>query len=377
MRKAFIACGGTGGHLSPGIALAEELTARDWSCLLLVSKKEVDSRLLQKYPQFAYEALAGSAFALSPIRFARSAVNLIRGTAACVRRIKEHQPDVIVGFGGFLSMPALLAGYLCGVPVAIHEANRVAGRVTRIVSFFADRIYLPKGVALRGARASRIRFLGMPVRREIRSLPKAKAKSQLGLNPDQKTLFVMGGSQGAEALNRWVDDNLESLAQREIQVYCLTGAGKAESSVTHRSPKGVEVKSIFKRFSDDMAVALSAADLIVSRAGAGSIAEIVRCRAPAILVPYPLAADDHQRSNARNFEMLGCGMAVEQAYLPKLVEEVKDLMYNEWMLQRFRSNLEGADRVDAQSQMARDLEDLASRRAPEPQTHEEGASSHG
>lgn len=356
-RRALIACGGTGGHLSPGIALAEELVSRNWQCCLLISNKQVDSRLARKYTSFQYKAVAGRAFSLNPIRFVLFVYDLVKGTTACCSMIRDQKPDVVIGFGGFLSMPALLAGLICGVPTAIHEANRVAGRVTRIVSLWVNRIYLPKGVLVRTTRSSRIRFLGMPVRREIRALPKSKARRMLDLDPEKKLLVVMGGSQGAESLNNWVKENLDALAHRDVQVYCLTGSG-ADSSFTFKSPKGGEVRMVFCRFSDDMGTILSAADLVVSRAGAGSIAEMLRCRAPGILIPYPLSADGHQFENARVFEQLGCGISMDQEFLPTLLDEVRDTIYNEWLLQQFRTNLESADRADVQAIMARDLDSL-------------------
>lgn len=360
MRRVLIACGGTGGHLSPGIALAEELVSRNWECTLLISNKQVDSRLVKKYEQFGYEAVEGRPFSIRPDRLLLFLLSLIKGTIRCSRMIHEKRPDVVIGFGGFLSMPALLAGFLAGLPTVIHEANRVAGRVTRIVSWFARRIYLPKGVGIRTKRKSRIRYLGMPVRNEIKSIAKSVAKERLGLNPKQKVLVIMGGSQGAESLNKWVKTSLPSLAQKEIQVYCLTGGSEADGAMTFKSPTGEEVKSVFRRFSHEMAVVFCAADLVVSRSGAGSIAEMMRCRAPAILIPYPYSADDHQIANAQNFEMLGCGIQTSQDYLSNLLDEVKEVIYNEWLLQRFRSNLKLADRPDIQAFIASDLERIVS-----------------
>ncbi|EDY80414.1 Glycosyltransferase family 28 C-terminal domain [Verrucomicrobiia bacterium DG1235] len=342
--------------MSPGIALAEELVSQNWECTLLISNKQVDSRLVKKYKQFEYESVDGRPFSVRPDRLILFLYSLLRGTIKCSRIIQKRRPDVVIGFGGFLSMPAMLAGFFAGLPTVIHEANRVAGRVTRVVSLFARRIYLPKGVGIRTKRSSRIRYLGMPVRNEIRSLSKTTAKRKLGLNPQQKLLAVMGGSQGAESLNKWVKSSLPSLAKRDIQVFCLTGGSGADGSMTFRSSKGEEVKSLFRKFSDEMATVLSAADLVVSRSGAGSIAEMMRCRVPGILVPYPFSADDHQVANAQNFEMLGCGMQMSQDYIGNMLEEVMDVIYNEWLLQKFRRNLELADRTDIQGFMVSDLE---------------------
>lgn len=360
MRRALIACGGTGGHMAPGIALAEELVSRNWECTLLISNKQVDSRLVRKYSQFNYATVDGKPFSVRPDRLVGFLVSLVRGTATCRKLLRSSRADIVIGFGGFLSMPAMLAGLFAGIPTAIHEANRVAGRVTRITTLFARRIYLPNGVSVRTKRKSRIRYVGMPVRREIHSQSKSLAKQKLGLDSKKKLLVVMGGSQGAESLNQWVKNSLASLAQKEIQVFCLTGGSQADSSLTIKSPKGEEVRSIFQKFSDDMATIFSAADLVVSRSGAGSIAEMMRCRAPGILVPYPYSADDHQVANAESFERLGCGMQISQEYLSGMLDEVKDLIFNDSLLQKFRRNLELADRTNVQAFIADDIERIVS-----------------
>ncbi len=360
MKKILIACGGTGGHLSPGIALAEALQGRGWSCVLLISNKQVDSRLVAKYSQFQYEALAGSAFSANPVRLLRFAVNLVKGVSRCSKLIRQERPAAVVGFGGFMTMPAMLAGRRAGLPTVVHEANRVPGRVTRITSRFIDRLYLPDGVSfVRKVEEDRIRFLGMPVRSEIRSIQKAEAREKLGLSADKRTLLVMGGSQGAQALNQWAANSLAVLAENGVQVFCLTGAGGAESRSVHPSGKGESVSAVFRNFSDDMSMVLSAADLAVSRAGAGSIAEMMRCRLPGVLVPYPFSADDHQVANARNFESLGCGLQLNQDNLSELLSIVLEAMGDPARLEGYRENLRKADERDAALVMARDLEELA------------------
>lgn len=346
--------------MSPGIALAEELSARTWKVTLLISNKQVDSRLVKKYGQFEYETVEGRPFSIRPDRLVLFLLSLTRGFLKCRRLIRTTKPSVVVGFGGFLSMPAMLAGRVSGLPTVIHEANRVAGRVTRIVSLFARRVYLPKGVSVKTKRSNRIRFIGMPVRDEIFSSSKSAAKQQLGFDPSQKLLAVMGGSQGATSLNQWVKTSLPALAERGIQVFCLTGGSGEDQREILKASQGEEVASIFRSFSDDMATVLSAADLVVSRSGAGSIAEMMRCRAPGILVPYPFSADDHQVANAENFETLGCGLQVSQDDIGGLLATVLEVLFNESLLQKFRGNLERADRNDVRSFMVDDLENIVS-----------------
>lgn len=366
MRRALIACGGTGGHLAPGIALAEELVSRGWACELLISKKQVDALLVKKYEQFEYDSIPGSAMSLSPIRFARFVWDLLAGIRLCILKIRRKRPDAVIGFGGFLSAPALMAGAIMRVPVAIHEANRIPGRVTRLASRFANRLYLPPDVNLKSARPGRTFHVGMPIRNEIEKRERADAKRQLGFDPSRKLALVFGGSQGARSLNEWMEASMEPLARESIQMYCLTGNREQEARERRFPSKtGESVKSVIEGFSDRMALLLSAADLAVSRSGAGSIAEIIRCRTPSILIPYPYAADNHQYYNAKRVVEDGGGLLLNHDSMERLLEIVLQTIRNDDLLKRFESSLEKMDRVDAQSAMADDLEALFAPRNPE------------
>lgn len=359
MSKVVIACGGTGGHLAPGIAVAEVLQARGHECLLLISKKQVDSALVEKYSHLHFTKMPGRAFAggiFARLAFIGSLCTSIRFAR---RLLREEAPELVLLFGGYLSLGLGLAARLSGVPVAIHEANCVPGRSVRIMRHLANRIYLPDGVKMKGVEPENIRYFSYPVRREIKHILKADAWRKLNIEVAHKLLVVIGGSQGAKALNDWVVHNFEQLAQAGISVYCVTGIGNSAASTMHEVGQGgVDITATFVPFSDQMGDVLSAADLVVSRAGAGSIAEIVKCRAPSVLVPYPYAADDHQRANARMHEQHGAGMVLEQGRLDELTNEVMGLMFNDWLLAKFKSNLERLERFDASERLAGDLEEL-------------------
>jgi UDP-N-acetylglucosamine--N-acetylmuramyl-(pentapeptide) pyrophosphoryl-undecaprenol N-acetylglucosamine transferase len=198
------------------------------------------------------------------------------------------------------------------------------------------------------------------VRSEIVRMPAAQARETLGLDPTQKVVVVLGGSQGASSLNGWASARSETLALEGVQLYCVTGLGKAAPETRLlRSRAGDPVKSIFVPFCDRIAELLSAADLVVSRAGAGTLAELIRCEVPAILVPYPHAASDHQRANAAFFERQGGGLVVEEAMVVDLHSEVLDLVFNEWLLRQFRGNLKRMDRINSLELMLTDLEFMA------------------
>jgi UDP-N-acetylglucosamine--N-acetylmuramyl-(pentapeptide) pyrophosphoryl-undecaprenol N-acetylglucosamine transferase len=360
MSRFLIACGGTGGHLSPGIALAEGLNARGHETTLLISHKKVDARLIEKYPQLRFERIPGAPFTLNPVGFCRFVWEQSQAFWFSARFIKAWRPDVIIGFGGFTTSGIIVVAAMFRRPVALHEANRVPGRAIRLLGGLARRVYLPPGVQLAGVRRAWVRHVGLPVRREIMRLPHEAARSRLGLDPAQKVLVIFGGSQGAAPLNHWVRERQGRLAEEGIQVCCVTGLGKGGEEVHElRASSGQTVKAVFVPFCDDVATLLSAADLVVSRAGAGTIAELIRCATPAILVPFPQAADNHQWANARFFEQQGGGLVVDQRYLSGLDREVSDVIFNDWLLRKFRANLQRMDRANSLDLILDDLEKLA------------------
>jgi len=361
MSRFLIACGGTGGHLSPGIALAEGLTARGHEAVLLISRKKVDARLIAKYPQLHFERIPGAPFTLRPVGLAQCLWGQAGAFWFSARLIRRWRPDLIAGFGGFTTAGIIVVAALFRRPVALHEANRVPGRAVRFLGGLAQRLYLPPGVALRGVRQARVRHVGLPVRREIVSLPREAAQARLGFDPALKLLVIFGGSQGASALNQWVRGRLERLAAEGIQVCCVTGPDKGGDEVrTLPGAAGRPVRAVFLPFCDDVATLLSAADLVVSRAGAGTIAELIRCATPAILVPFPHAADNHQRANARFFEQQGGGVVLDEQHLADLDREVRDVIFNDWLLRKFRGNLRRMDRANSLDLILDDLERLAS-----------------
>lgn len=369
MSRFLISCGGTGGHLSPGIALAEGLAERGHEARLLISQKKVDARLIEKYPQLRFERVPGKGFSWNPVQLVRCLISQAQGFRFCEKLVRQVRPDGIVAFGGFTSAPLVVAGVLHRIPVALHESNRVPGLAIRMLARLARRIYLPPGIQLPNVRPSRIRHAGQPVRREIIRHSQSAARRALGLAENQKVLVVLGGSQGASPLNDWVRAQLPRFSAEGIQVYCVTGLGKNQpGSLGLKTKNGEPIRAVFEPFSDRVAELLSAADLVVSRAGAGTIAELIRCETPAILVPFPHAADDHQRANAAFFERQGGGLVVEQSQLANLHREVLDTIFNDWLLQKFRGNLHRMDRVNSLDLMLRDLEEItgASPSTPAP-----------
>lgn len=362
MSRFLIAAGGTGGHLAPGIALAETLRERGHQCLILISRKQVDARLGARYPALRFAAMPGAGLGASPVALGRFLVSQIRALAFCHGVFRRENPDAVVGFGGFTSAPALLVARLRGVPCALHESNRVPGRAVRLLGRWARRVYLPSGVGLRGLDPAVARAAAMPVRREIQRLPRAAARAGWGFDDARPLLVVLGGSQGASALNTWASGQRAALAAAGIQLAVVTGPGKPAGG---EPSAPADPKAVFLPFCDQMAALLSAADLVVSRAGAGTLAELVRCQTPALLVPFPEAADNHQAANAEHFARLGGGEVFPQTSLGALLPRVLQLLSDPFALAECRQRLAAADAAGRWEDIVPDLEALAAS-APAP-----------
>lgn len=356
MSTILIACGGTGGHLAPGIAVAEVLMEAGHRCLLLVSRKTVDAALTQKYEHIQFIPISGQGISGGVIARLKAAWSLFLGFFECINCLRRERPEVVLLFGGFISLAAGMAARVRGIPLTVHEANAAPGKATRLLAPQAARVYLPGGYNLKGLDPAKIRNPGYPVRREIEPIPKVEARRSLGLESGGRLLVVIGGSQGARALNRWAEENFESLAEFGVSIYCVSGLKQAETlQQVLTNCEGALCQFTRVEFSDRMGEVLSGADLVLSRAGAGSIAELTVCRRPSILIPYPLAADDHQTANAEAHAKTGAARVLPEEQLEKLNPLVRELLGNDPELAAMHTALDALNPMNAAKEMAEDL----------------------
>lgn len=311
--KILIACGGTGGHLFPGIAVAEALVARGHEALLLISEKPVDAEASAKYTRLRFATLP--AVAKPPSWSPRMLPFLWRlwsSVRQCQRMIGEFGAEAVLGMGGFTSLPPVYAGHRLGLKTFIHDSNARPGRANVLTSRFSTCVFL-------GMEAARAFFpkaasvvTGTPARPEIRQLPtRADAAACFGLDPARPTVLVTGGSQGAHRLNELCAQAAASLPP-DTQVLHI--AGTSDSARVAEITAGRAGYKVLG-FCDQMPAAYALADLIVARAGASSLTEIALAGRPSILVPYPFAADDHQTCNAEAFAQAGAAILVQEREL--------------------------------------------------------------
>ncbi len=357
MSTFIIACGGTGGHLSPGIATAQELTLRGHKCILIVSQKQIDEKLIQSYPDLEFFKFPGIGFSLRPWRWPSFILHQIQNFTKALKLIKETKAEAIIGFGGFLTTGIVFAGFLLSRPCILHEANHIPGKAVRLLHSIATRVYLPEGVEFKSRKTNKVKHCGFPIRKEVQKILQSEARQKLRLAPNQPVILVIGGSQGAKVFNQWVIENFEELGKIGINVLCVTGIGKgSEGKIEEKHPNGTITQVHFIPFYSRMNELFCAADIVIGRSGAGTIAELIQCETPSILVPYPSAADNHQYANALSLEKRGGCVVLPQKDIKTLTQEALKMLSNSELLSQMRYNLKQLKRYDAAEFMVSDIE---------------------
>jgi UDP-N-acetylglucosamine--N-acetylmuramyl-(pentapeptide) pyrophosphoryl-undecaprenol N-acetylglucosamine transferase len=309
----LIACGGTGGHLFPGIAVAESLRSRGHDVLLLISEKNVDAEASAKYPHLRFERLPAVAkpptLSLRMLPFLWKTWHSIR---QCKAILRKFQADAVLGMGGFTSLPPVYAGHNLGLKTFVHDSNARPGRANVLTSRFCTQVLLGLDAAKAFFPHRETISTGTPVRPEIMALPsREEAAKSFGLDPQKSTILVTGGSQGARQLNELSAEAARKLTP-DIQILHIAGALDFER-VSQIAQGSANHKVL--GFCDQMPAAYAVTDLVIARAGASSLNEIAMCGLPSILVPFPYAADDHQTRNAEVFTASGAAEMIQESAL--------------------------------------------------------------
>lgn len=326
--KILIACGGTGGHLFPGIAVAESFLAQGHEPLLLISQKKIDAQASAKYPHLNFKVVPAiakpSTLSLKMIPFLFALWKSIQTSKQIIR---EFGADAVLGMGGFTSLPPVYAGHKLGLKTFVHDSNARPGKANILTSRFCTKVF----IGLTPAAAffkNDTHLTGTPARPEILNLPtRAEAAAKFDLDPGKTTLLVTGGSQGALGLNQLIA-NTASLLPAEIQILHIAGPNDLPRIQAEHPTQRPGYKLI--GFCDQMPSAYALADLVITRSGASTLTEISLAGLPSILVPYPFAADDHQTANAKVFADAGAAKLIQQKDLTSevLAKLLTDLLTN-------------------------------------------------
>jgi UDP-N-acetylglucosamine--N-acetylmuramyl-(pentapeptide) pyrophosphoryl-undecaprenol N-acetylglucosamine transferase len=325
--RLLLTGGGTGGHLFPAVATAQEFQRQmpDTAVLFVGTTRKVDTRSLAAYGFRSENIRCHGLKGKNPLELLKALAILPVSYLQARKIIRRFRPDVIFGVGGYVTGPVVAAGKMLGIATIIHEQNSIPGLANRKLGALVDRVCLSLPGSEGDFPAGKITYTGNPVRRSILDLaldpsPRASGK---------KTLLVLGGSQGAQAVNRLVAEGLQSLSEealKDIRVIHQTGERDEQYIGDIYRTRGIE--ALVRPFFTEMAEVYSQADLLVSRAGATSLAEIAVLGKPAILIPYPFAADNHQEKNGAYYVAGGGAVQFREQELTSagLAETIRSLI---------------------------------------------------
>ncbi len=342
--RIIISGGGTGGHIYPAITIAREVAKLADNCEILFvgTKQGLEADIIPK---------EGFAFATIEVRGlerrlswqnVKTLFTTIGGVWNSSRIIKKFRPDVVIGTGGYVCGPVLLAASLLKIPTIIQEQNVIPGITNKILARFVDKIalgYQEAATNFNKCKTEQIVVTGNPIRPEVMFAEREAGLSELGLASNKLTVLVVGGSRGARSINNVMAGVCNYFGGNpHIQILHVTGQSEYNSIVGNYKQSGIDTSSagniIIKPYLYNMPLALAAADLAIFRAGAVGLAELTARGIPAILIPYPYAAENHQEFNAKALEKQGAAIVIADKELTdvKLIDAIKMLLDNPKML---------------------------------------------
>lgn len=306
-----IACGGTGGHLFPGLAVAGQILAGGGSVTVLISPKDVDQQAAKAAG--GVEVVTLPAVALQRGQRLAFLCGCWQSWRAARRLFKSRRPDAVLAMGGFTSAPPVVAARNLGVKTFLHESNTIPGRANRWLARLVDQAFVGFSETESRLAARQVTVTGTPVRPQFQPRAAAACRLALGLDAARPVVLVMGGSQGARGLNEKILAALPVLAGQARQWQWLHLTGPHDAGQVRQTYEHLGLRAVVRPFLAEMELALGAATACVSRAGASSLAELAAVRLPALLIPFPAAADNHQFHNARAFVETGAARLLAQS----------------------------------------------------------------
>lgn len=360
--RILISGGGTGGHIFPALSIANALKRRLNADILFVG---AENRMeMEKVPAAGYPIKGLPVAGFDRKRLWRNIgvlLKLRKSMRMADKIVRDFRPDIAIGVGGYCSGPTLKAAQKAGVPTLLQEQNSYAGVTNKLLAKKARRICVAYDGMERFFPAGNIVKTGNPVRKDLteRQSDRRQARESFGLNPDRPTLLVVGGSLGALTLNESMEQGLRRLAESGLQVIWQTGKNFGDRGL--QAAKGLKGVVVTK-FITDMAAAYAAADLVVSRAGAGSISELELLGKPCVLVPSPNVAEDHQTKNAMALVERDAAVLVTDAEArERLVDTVLELMADKRRLESMSANISALALRDSDERIADEVERIISK----------------
>tara|TARA_Y100000588_G_scaffold390438_1_gene495940 strand:+ start:1022 stop:2101 length:1080 start_codon:yes stop_codon:yes gene_type:complete len=342
-----IACGGTGGHFFPGVAVARELQNQGARTSLWISSKKIDQQSAQTVPDLKCRELTAVGFEwLQPWKFVYAMRSAMRSVHA---QMLQDCPQAVLGMGGFTAAAPVVQGKKLGALTFLHESNAKAGRANRLLSRWADEVFVGLSQATGYFDVKSTLNVGTPVRQSFRCAEYRFSRQVLGFEMDKPLILVLGGSQGARGVNNLLMKTMHRLP--EVQVLHLSGANDLDE--VRKSYASRKCPSQVHAFLTEMPEAMAAATLAITRSGASSLAELAAAGVPSIMMPLPSSADNHQLANARAVAEIGGGIIVEEKMSSgQMGSIISTLLNDKAKLNTMSKNIRKLDRPDAAKRIA-------------------------
>lgn len=355
--RVLIAGGGTGGHLFPGIALAEEVVTRHPKndVVFVGTTRGLEARVV---PQngFVFESITSRGLkGMGVLKLLLGLLTLPWSFIESLSLVRKYKPDVVVGVGGYSSGPVVMAAWLLGVPTAVQEQNALPGLTNKLLGKFVKSVFLSFDETQRFFPQGKTHVLGNPIRRAL--LDNFLKPS---IAHEKFAVLIFGGSLGARGLNTRVVDALTVLAGEKDSLRLVHQTGKADLETVKQGYEGKGFDADVREFIDDMSAAYLACDLVVCRAGATTIAELTTCKRASILVPFPFATDDHQAVNAKALVDAGAALMFREGELTgeKLGQAILELKADKARLQKMEKAAGNLGRPEAAREIADVLQQM-------------------
>ena len=356
--KFFVTGGGTGGHIYPALAVADELTKDGAKVFYVGNKRNMEFELASKKGyKFLHVSISGMPRKLNP-KFFIWGIKLVKAIIRSIRYIKKYKPQAVFATGGYVSAPMIFACRITRTPYMMHDCDAMPGLVTRRLSKRAKCVSLAFDKAKKFIPNKKTFVTGNPIREQFKTTTKNSARQELGLT-NRLTLCIMGGSQGAKSINNTTVELLKELSQEQhIQVIFQTGKKNYDSVIERLRqfyPNFEKDRNLIIRpYFDNMISVLKASDIVLSRAGSLSLSEICASNVAPILVPYPYAAANHQRVNAKSMLEAGACIYLEDSELEpnKLREILVELIENPVKVNYLKQNSSNLAKFDAAEKIA-------------------------
>ncbi|PMC38345.1 undecaprenyldiphospho-muramoylpentapeptide beta-N-acetylglucosaminyltransferase [Bacillus sp. UMB0899] len=361
--RVVVSGGGTGGHIYPALALINEIKKHhsDVEFLYIGTENGLERNIVKRADiPFKSVEISGFKRKLS-IENVRTITRFIKAVSLSKKYLKDFKADVVIGTGGYVCGPVVYAASKMNIPTVIHEQNSLPGITNKFLSKYVNRVAICFEEARRYFPKEKVVLTGNPRASEVLGQDASKGRESLGLDKNKKTVLIFGGSRGAKAINEAVLEMIPSLEEKPYQVVYVTGEVHFDKVMEEMKTLKQSEHVIIKPFIHNMPEVLTAVDLIVSRAGATSLAEITALGLPSILIPSPYVTANHQEVNARSLSDHDAAIMIKEGDLngQKLLSQIDDLLLNELKLSKMKKASKELGIPDAASRLYEVLKDIS------------------